>query len=558
MLQVVPRQAAIDVFVKHGILIPAGTRCCRSHLSGNAFKGNEDFTKVNLLDESQLTGKETEKLLNDMRKKASMRTGVNFNESSQLSDQEYYDLTGLWRGQFDDLLQYVEINETNVRSRRNALGIFLMKLRTGLSHKMLATICAMPSRSTVGRMVSSVRNSLALTFVPKHLGFGHISRADLINNHTTNVAQTLFADGTADTAILVLDGTYIYIEKSGDYTFSRRSFSMHKGRSLVKPMVIVSTTGYIVSVLGPYLADGKNNDANITKHVMQTNAEDMRNWLHAKDVFIVDRGFRDSIPFLNDQGITTFMPNFLGKKQSQHTTEEANDSRLVTKVRWVVEAVNGRLKQWKFLANTVRNTEIQNIHSYTCIVSSLCNAYRPDLNSSKPEDEAVARQMLQRKTMSNALQSKVEKGGLSSRSRRWQNICDADVTNFPALSEHSIRELTFGVYQVKQAKHYTDEHLRDGDYKISVQKSAENLLHCLIQSRHISSKQYHVWVEYNSNSITAWYCQCKAGARVVGCCAHVASIIWYLGLARHSGYVAKPTKCSLFADARTCTAMHED
>ena len=30
-----------------------------------------------------------------------------------------------------------------------------------------------------------------------------------------------------------------------------------------------------------------------------------------------------------------------------------------------------------------------------------------------------------------------------------------------------------------------------------------------------------------------WFCQCKAGARVVGCCAHVSSVIWHLGLTRH-------------------------
>lgn len=33
--------------------------------------------------------------------------------------------------------------------------------------------------------------------------------------------------------------------------------------------------------------------------------------------------------------------------------------------------------------------------------------------------------------------------------------------------------------------------------------------------------------------VTAWYCLCKTGARVVGVCAHVASVLWYLGYARH-------------------------
>ena len=34
---------------------------------------------------------------------------------------------------------------------------------------------------------------------------------------------------------------------------------MHKGRHLVKMMMIVSTTGYIIEAYGPYLANGSNN-----------------------------------------------------------------------------------------------------------------------------------------------------------------------------------------------------------------------------------------------------------------------------------------------------------
>ena len=39
------------------------------------------------------------------------------------------------------------------------------------------------------------------------------------------------------------------------------------------------------------------------------------------------------------------MPHFLNKSQKRHTTEEANESRPVTKVRLVVESVNGRVKR---------------------------------------------------------------------------------------------------------------------------------------------------------------------------------------------------------------------
>ena len=46
-------------------------------------------------------------------------------------------------------------------------------------------------------------------------------------------------------------------------------------------------------MLGPYLADGKNSDAQITEHMLKSNNEDIRNWLNEGDVLIVDRGFRD-------------------------------------------------------------------------------------------------------------------------------------------------------------------------------------------------------------------------------------------------------------------------
>lgn len=94
-------------------------------------------------------------------------------------------------------------------------------------------------------------------FVPKNLGFQHVSRDDVIREHTRPLAKELICSMTDNPAILVLDGTYVYLQKSGNFSFSRRSYSMHKHRPLVNHMVVVSTTGYIISFLGPYLADSK-------------------------------------------------------------------------------------------------------------------------------------------------------------------------------------------------------------------------------------------------------------------------------------------------------------
>jgi hypothetical protein len=71
---------------------------------------------------------------------------------------------------------------------------------------------------------------------------------------------------------------------------------MYKHRPLVKPIMIVTTTGYIVSALGPYLADSKNSDAKILNHVIATNTEEIKQWAQPDDTLVVDRGrgFRNS------------------------------------------------------------------------------------------------------------------------------------------------------------------------------------------------------------------------------------------------------------------------
>lgn len=79
-------------------------------------------------------------------------------------------------------------------------------------------------------------------------------------------------------------------------------------------MVVMSTSGYFVSVIGPYLSDAQNNDAKILKHMFAQDKEEIVNWVKDGDVFVVDRGFRDSVDFLSDLGIKTEMPAFLKKK----------------------------------------------------------------------------------------------------------------------------------------------------------------------------------------------------------------------------------------------------
>ena len=64
-------------------------------------------------------------------------------------------------------------------------------------------------------------------------------------------------------------------------------------------MVVTSTTGYIISIIGPFFANSSNNDASIWKDCSTKNRAGVLAWLEENDVIIVDRGFRDSTGTMN-------------------------------------------------------------------------------------------------------------------------------------------------------------------------------------------------------------------------------------------------------------------
>lgn len=66
--------------------------------------------------------------------------------------------------------------------------------------------------------------------------------------------------------------------------------------------------------------------------MLKSNLEDIKHWVQENDIFVVDRGFRNAISLLEDMGIKSEMPCFMKRGDKQLSTEDANASRLVTKV----------------------------------------------------------------------------------------------------------------------------------------------------------------------------------------------------------------------------------
>ena len=314
-----------------------------------------------------------------------------------------------------------------------------------------------------------------------------------------------------------------------------------------------------MDVFGPYFADSKNNDASIFNSLVKQDSTRLRTWMLPNPVFVVDRSFRDCLKFLEDLGFISKMPHFF-KKGSQHSVNEANESRLVTKVRWVVEAINGLIKTWKAFNNVFPNIQIPYIGDYVRIVCAICNAFRPRRIRDNPDDNLIAERMLRLASQPNHLRERVEEKRWAKKKASWLPITQESLPDFPRLTLDELRYITLGVYQLKQAKSYTEEHLSDdGMYFFMVHKHERNILRVQIQSRHTSSKVYNLWIETNArpNPISGWYCQRKSGARVVGCCAHIASVLWYLGYSRYHQETPRPA-CEFATHLNDASCWSED
>jgi hypothetical protein len=146
--------------------------------------------------------------------------------------------------QFNHLLSNISsIRKSRIRTIRVALAIFLVKMRLGLSNTVLASMFHLKNKRTVSRIIHSTARALQEHFVPKHLGFQHIDREIVLQKHQTSIASELMTESD-DQVIIVMDGTYLFVQKSSDNNFQRRSFSMHKHRHLIKPMIITATVSY--------------------------------------------------------------------------------------------------------------------------------------------------------------------------------------------------------------------------------------------------------------------------------------------------------------------------
>lgn len=260
------------------------------------------------------------------------------------------------------------------------------------------------------------------------------------------------------------------------------------------------------------------------------------------------------------------MPALKGKRK-QLTTLEANDSRFVTKLRWVVEAVHGIIgSKFKLLHHEFDNKRLLSAKTYCKIANFLVNLFGKRLNCDSELQDEITNEMLLKKNVNNDLAKVVEEKNWNRKKRIFTPLTSNDVVDFPELTERDLKILFTGSYQLSQTVSYLAELCtEDGVLNMHYLLEDKSILKCEVQSRHISRKKYRCYVKYVPNAIgrsgiEEYVCDCANGLRTVGCCAHVATIIYFLGHARYLSRIIRPAQIltNLFSVQSVEPVIEED
>jgi len=95
--------------------------------------------------------------------------------SADFSMEDHQSLLGMSKEDFNDLHRICHgwIHNSANRSSKNALGIFLMKLRLNIPQKVIGILFGIENQSTVSDTIDTVSRVLDEHFVPSFLGYDH-------------------------------------------------------------------------------------------------------------------------------------------------------------------------------------------------------------------------------------------------------------------------------------------------------------------------------------------------------------------------------------------------
>ena len=203
------------LFIKSNIFIPKGSRCCEDHLYNGRLRVDALYEiRPFKITQTDFSSTDVITWFSKFRDHYNFARYFDFDPPFLMTDVDCYNLTGISKSNFEYLIMFLansNIKHSFNRSLRNAVGLFLTKLRLGISNKVLTTIFQFLNPKAVVRALTAVRQAMVTNFVPYYLGFSHISREAVIKEYSSPLATQLLTEQT-NTAVLVIDGTYLYIQ----------------------------------------------------------------------------------------------------------------------------------------------------------------------------------------------------------------------------------------------------------------------------------------------------------------------------------------------------------
>uniref|UniRef100_T1KPK5 SWIM-type domain-containing protein n=1 Tax=Tetranychus urticae TaxID=32264 RepID=T1KPK5_TETUR len=199
-------------------------------------------------------------------------------------------------------------------------------------------------------------------------------------------------------------------------------------------------------------------------------------------------------------------------------------------------AMNERLKSmFKYIDNVLQNTSLPGHADLLKIIAAILNRYHPRFISDR--DNHLGNYIFD------------PENNLNAKRRDFVEASDEDLSEFPRLSLDELYRITLGTYQIPNIYSYINASIIDNEIPISVFRQPLKipnlttidpiLFRAKFISAHKSTGKYLTYILIDKcahllNKIIAYYCQCNSGMRTVGCCSHVACLIWYLSTGRHS------------------------
>ena len=138
------------------------------------------------------------------------------------------------------------------------------------------------------------------------------------------------------------------------------------------------------------------------------------------------------------------MPLLLSKNENQLSIQDANNSRFVTKLRWVVEVINTFLKNSFKALKQVPNISLPHTLEDYKIAGALINRFFKRLFSDQNDEEAIVKNMLNKLNVDNELEEIVKNNKLHSKTK-FVRLDSSQINDFPKLHLDELKtRITFG------------------------------------------------------------------------------------------------------------------